>query len=78
MAKRKLKRKWMQGAVPESHRGLFTEKAHRAGFPTAQAYASHVKAHKDQYNTTTLREANFAQRGAHISRAHSRKLKRRK
>lgn len=45
--------------IKPSHRGLFTEKADRAGMGV-QAYASHVLANKEDYPTSTIRQANFA------------------
>lgn len=45
--------------IKPSHRGLFTEKANRAGMGV-QAYASHVLANREDYPTSTIRQANFA------------------
>jgi len=45
--------------IKPSHRGLFTEKAHRAGMGV-QEYASHVLANKENYPSSTVKQANFA------------------
>lgn len=45
--------------IKPSHRGLFTEKAHRAGMGV-QEYASHVLANKEDYPSSTVKQANFA------------------
>lgn len=45
--------------IKPSHKGLFTEKANRAGMGV-QAYASHVLANKEDYPSSTVRQANFA------------------
>lgn len=45
--------------IKPSRRGLFTEKAKRAG-QGVQEYAAHVLANKEDYPTSTVRQANFA------------------
>jgi hypothetical protein len=45
--------------INPAHKGEFTAKAKRAGMGV-QAYASRVLANKDQYPTSTVRQANFA------------------
>ena len=45
--------------IKPSHKGLFTEKANRAGMGV-QAYASHVLANKEDYPSSTVKQANFA------------------
>lgn len=51
--------KWIQDAVPASHKGLFTKKAKAAGEGVGE-FASHVAAHPENYSTKTVRQANFA------------------
>jgi len=53
--------KWIQKAVPESHRGRFTEWAKRQGMSVAQGVA-HVLGSKDKYGQTRIGQALFAQR----------------
>ena len=45
--------------IKESHKGLFTKKAKAAG-QGVQEYASHVLANKGKYDSSTVRQANFA------------------
>lgn len=49
--------------IKPSHKGLFTEKANRAGMGI-QAYASHVLANKEDYPSSTVKQANFAKNAA--------------
>ena len=56
MAEKK-KEKWIQGAHLKE--GAFTAKAKKAGM-TVQEFASHVRAHKGDYDTETVRQANLA------------------
>ena len=49
--------------IKPSHKGLFTEKANRAGMGV-QAYASHVLANKEDYPSSTVKQANFAKNAA--------------
>jgi hypothetical protein len=53
--------KWLQKAVPESHRGIFTAKAKKAGMSVAE-YASHVLKQGSGASTKLKREAAFAKR----------------
>jgi len=53
--------KWIQKAVPKSHRGIFTAKAKRAGM-SVQAYATKVLSRHSKASTKTKREAAFAKR----------------
>lgn len=45
--------------IKPSHEGLFTQKANKHGMGVQQ-FASHVLANKDNYPTSTVRQANFA------------------
>lgn len=45
--------------IKESHRGLFTEQAKRAG-EGVQEFASRVMANKDNYSPATVKRANFS------------------
>lgn len=45
--------------IKESHEGLFTAKAKRAGM-TVAAFAAHVLANPDKYDASTRKQANFA------------------
>lgn len=45
--------------IKKSHRGLFTKKAEDHGMGV-QAFAAHVLANKDSYDTKTVEQANFA------------------
>lgn len=45
--------------IKPSHRGLFTEKARRAGMSTQQ-YANHVLAPNSHAPAATKKQANFA------------------
>lgn len=45
--------------IKESHKGLFTKKADRAGMGVQQ-FARHVLANKEDYPTSTIKQANFA------------------
>lgn len=49
---------WIKGAI--EHPGAFREKARAAGYSDTDAYARHVLAHKDRYDTATVRQANLA------------------
>ena len=49
--------------IKPSHKGLFTEKANRAGMGV-QEYASHVLANKENYPASTVKQANFAKNAA--------------
>lgn len=49
--------------IKKSHRGLFTKKANAAGMGV-QEYASHVLANKEDYPSSTVRQANFARNAA--------------
>jgi hypothetical protein len=69
------KEKWMQDAVPPSHRGLLTAKARRAGYSNVQEFARQVLATRDRYSTRTVRQANFAVNAAKIAREHARRRK---
>jgi hypothetical protein len=55
------KRRWIQKAVPKSHRGLFTAKAKRAGM-SVQAYAKKVLRKGSTASTRTKRQAALARR----------------
>jgi len=46
--------------IPESHKELFTEQAHKAGYDNVQEFAHHVMANKENYDGTTVQRANFA------------------
>lgn len=46
--------------IDESHKGLFTEQAHRAGYDNVQAFAHHVMSNKDSFDPATVKRANFA------------------
>jgi hypothetical protein len=59
--------KWMQKAVPQSHRGIFTAKARKAGMSVAE-FASKTLAAGSKANTKTKREAVFAQNAAKIAK----------
>jgi len=52
-------KKWMQKAVPESHKGRFTKKARAAGM-SVSAYAAKVTKRGSKASTTTKRQANLA------------------
>ena len=54
-------KKWIQKAVPKSHRGLFTAKAKAHGMGV-QEYANYVKTHGG--STKLKREAALARRFA--------------
>jgi hypothetical protein len=45
--------------IKESHEGLFTRKAKRAGM-TVPEFAAHVLSHKGDYDEETIKQANFA------------------
>lgn len=45
--------------IKKSHKGLFTEKANRAG-QGVQEFANHVLANKENYPSSTIKQANFA------------------
>lgn len=45
--------------IKESNKGKFTEQANDAGMGV-QEFARHVLANKDDYNSTTIKRANFA------------------
>lgn len=49
--------------IKESHKGLFTQKANRAGMGV-QEFASHVLANKQNYSSATIKQAVFAQNAA--------------
>lgn len=49
---------WIKGAI--KHPGAFTAKAKKAGMSVAE-FASHVKANKGDYDSTTVKEAVLAQ-----------------
>jgi hypothetical protein len=70
------KQKWMQQAVPPSHRGLFTAKAKKAGYSSPQEYARHVLANPDRYDDETRHQAQFAVNAATVARR--RKLRRKR
>lgn len=74
----KPKAKWMKAAFSPAHVGEFTAKAKKAGFGSSGAFAKHVHAHPDQFSSHTVHQANAAATGAHISRAHARRIRRRK
>jgi len=59
--------KWMQEAVPESHRGLFTAKAKRAKMGV-QEFAAHVLAHPSSYPRRTVHQALFAKNAAGVAK----------
>lgn len=65
--------RWMQKAVPESHRGLFTAKAKRAGYTNVQEFARHVLANPGKYDTRTRHQAQFAVTAKGIARARTRR-----
>lgn len=67
-------KKWMQRAVPESHRGEFTAKAEKAGMGV-QAYARSVMAHPEKHDAHTVHQAQFARVAKKVS--GRRKAKRR-
>ena len=54
-------KKWLQSAVPPSHRGLFTKEAKSHG-DSVQEYASEVLAPGSKASTRTKRRAAFAKR----------------
>ena len=56
--------KWIQHAVPKSHRGLFTKKAKKAGMSVA-GYATKVLKKGSKASTKTKRQAAFAKRAQH-------------
>jgi hypothetical protein len=60
--------KWMQGAVPPSHRGIFTAKAKKAGMSVAE-FASKTLAAGSKADTKTKRQAVFARNAAKIAKA---------
>jgi hypothetical protein len=60
-------KKWMQNAVPESHRGIFTAKAKRAGMGV-QSYAAQVLKAGSHASTKLKREAAFARTASRISK----------
>lgn len=45
--------------IKKSHEGLFTQKAKNHGMSVAQ-FASYVLNHKDKFDETTIKQANFA------------------
>lgn len=49
--------KWIQKA--DLNKGAFTRKAKRRGMSVAE-FRRYVLAHKDQFDTTTVRQANLA------------------
>lgn len=49
--------------IKPAHKGDFTEKAKKRGM-TVQQFAAYVLSHKDKFDVTTVRQANFA-RNAH-------------
>lgn len=53
--------KWIQKAIPESHKGKFGAKAKAAGMSTS-AFAHYVLAHPDKFSSTTVKEAQLALR----------------
>lgn len=57
--KRKTKKKFIQGMHMKE--GKFTAKA-MAAHMGVQEFAAHVMAHKDKFDTTTIREAILAMR----------------
>lgn len=59
--RRKRGGKWIQKAVPPSHRGLFTKEAKSHG-EGVQEYASEVLAPGSKASTQTKRRAAFAKR----------------
>jgi len=54
-------KKWIQNAVPPSHKGLFTKQAKAEG-DSVQEYASEVLAPGSKASTRTKRRAAFAKR----------------
>jgi len=50
-------KKWIQGAI--KHPGAFTKKAEERGMSTSE-FAATVTAHPDEYDKTTVRQANLA------------------
>lgn len=46
--------------IKKSHEGLFRSWASKHGFNSTQEAASHVMAHKDQYDPAVVKRANFA------------------
>lgn len=54
-------KKWIQKAVPASHKGRFTAKAKAAGM-SVQAYARKVGKPGSKATTQTKRQAAFARR----------------
>ena len=63
MAKKKSKKKWMQGARKEMEKkgtvGSFTAQAKKAGM-SPLAFARKVLANPKRYSPTTVKRANFA------------------
>lgn len=49
--------------IKKSHRGLFTKKA-KAAKMGVQEYARHVLANKEDFNSGTVKQANFARNAA--------------
>lgn len=45
--------------IKPSHRGLFTRKAKAHGM-AVQKFAAYVLAHKDKFDSSTVKQANFA------------------
>lgn len=45
--------------IKKSRRGLFGDKAKKAGYGT-QEYARHVLANKEDFSSSTVKQANFA------------------
>lgn len=48
---------WIKGAI--KHPGAFTKKAEEHGMPVSE-YAAKVTANPDEYDKTTVRQANLA------------------
>jgi len=71
-----MKDRWMQAAVPESHRGLFTEQAKKAGYSNVQEFARHVLANPEDYDRRTRGRAQFAVNAKKV--AQRRKLRRKR
>lgn len=46
--------------IKESHKGIFTEQAHDAGYDSALEFANHVLGHKEDYDEVTEKRAQFA------------------
>lgn len=75
MAKKKSKKKWIQGAI--KHKGALTRKAKKAGM-SVQAYARKVTKKGSKASAQTKRQANLAKTLSNMHKKKKKKTRRKK